>query len=195
MSPRATRIFTPLFGLLFLIAHPAWSKDDKQDSVPAKASKGNVNCTMQFTLHSWAAFYKSGKGDGTISCSNGQKAPIMIRTHGGGVQFGKFNIADGSGKFTPVKSIDQLFGKYATVGGEGAAVKARIGQSLSKDDITLDIKGTGTGGGFGFDFGSFRITKLTPAEAQELAKEKAQKEKEEAQEQQKKQAKEAAKTK
>lgn len=175
-------LFAYFASIILSAASPAWAAD---------APKGNVNCTMQFELRSWAAFYKSGKGDGKISCDNGKKADIFIRTHGGGVQFGKFNIANGSGKFTPVKSIDELFGKYASVGGEGAAVKARIGQSLSKDDITLDIKGTGTGGGFGFDFGSFRISRLTPEQAKEIAQQKAERQREAAEDQAKKEAKEA----
>jgi len=195
---RMSRFFRSLAAtamLLCLTSAPLLAKDreDNKDSDLKSTKGGKVRCTMQFELRSWAAFYKSGKGDGNITCSNGQKAPVFIRTHGGGVQFGKFNIANGQGKFTPVNSIEQLFGKWATVGGEGAAGKARIGQSLSKDDITLDIKGTGTGGGFGFDFGSFRISRLTPELAKELAKEKAKREKEEAEEQAEKQAKEAEK--
>lgn len=177
-----------LTALGLLLAAPLAAKEEKTP----KTSKGQVNCTMQFELHSWAVFYKSGKGGGSITCDNGQRSDILVRTHGGGIQFGKFNIANGSGKFTPVKSIDQLFGKWATVGGQGAVVKARIGQSLSKDDITLDIKGTGTGGGFGFDFGSFRITPITPAQAKALATEKAEQEK---MEQQEKEAEKAAKKK
>ncbi len=132
-------------------------------TLQAKTSKVDphgkkINCTMHFELKSWAVFYKSGKGDGTITCDNGSKADVVIRTHGGGIQFGKNNIANGFGKFSPVNDIEQLFGKYASVGGHGGAVKARIGQELSKDDISLGIKGTGTGVDFGFDFGSFQIT-------------------------------------
>jgi hypothetical protein len=135
----------------------AKTKSDLPDTSETK-SKGTVKCTMDFELHSWSAFYKSGKGTGTISCSNGQKSKIKIRSHGGGITFGKFNIANGKGKFSPVHNISELYGKYANVGGEGAAGKARMAASLSKDDIDLDIEGKGTGGGFGFDFSGFRIS-------------------------------------
>lgn len=152
---------------------------DSEDKPKRPKAKGSVQCTMQFELRSWAVFYKSGKGEGTITCDNGQKADVKIRTHGGGVQFGKNNIANGSGKFSPVKKLDELYGKYASVGGHGGAVKSRIGQSLSKDDISLDIKGTGTGVNFGFDFGSFRISPMS-AEDKEEWEERERKEAEKA---------------
>lgn len=118
---------------------------------------GTVKCTMAFELKSWSVFYKSGKGEGTIQCSNGQKSKIKISSKGGGITFGKFNIANGKGKFSPVHNISELYGKYANVGGEGGAAKARMGANLTKDDINLDIEGTGSGGGFGFDFSGFTI--------------------------------------
>ncbi len=121
-------------------------------------SSGKLRCTMDFSLKSWSAFYKSTKGEGTISCNNGRRVPVVIRGHGGGITFGKHNIANGVGSFSPVNNVEELYGKYSMVGGEGGAVKSRMGHTLSKDDITLNLKGTGTGGGFGFDFSGFRIS-------------------------------------
>lgn len=167
------------------------SAKEAAKSEKVEKSKGTVHCTMAFELRSWAVFYKSGKGEGAITCDNGRKADVKIRTHGGGVQFGKNNIANGFGKFSPVKNIDQLFGKYASVGGHGGAVKARIGQSLSKDDISLDIKGTGTGVDFGFDFGSFRIS---PMSAQDKKEWEARKREEDAKEAKKQAAEKGEKT-
>ncbi|MDL1871522.1 hypothetical protein FBR05_04890 [Deltaproteobacteria bacterium PRO3] len=164
------------------------AKEESKDAKSGKA-KGKVQCTMAFELRSWAVFYKSGKGEGTITCSNGQKADVKIRTHGGGVQFGKNNIANGSGKFSPVKKLEELYGKYASVGGHGGAVKSRIGQSLSKDDISLNIKGTGTGVNFGFDFGSLRISPMSAEDKEEWE----EREREEAEKEAKKQADEAKK--
>ena len=166
---RDSGIRTVLFLLAVLMLSSGGLVSAKEDSKSEKSekSKGSVHCIMDFELRSWAVFYKSGKGEGTITCDNGRKADVKIRTHGGGVQFGKNNIANGFGKFSPVKNIDELFGKYASVGGHGGAVKSRIGQSLSKDDISLDIKGTGTGVDFGFDFGSFRISPMSAQEKKE----------------------------
>ena len=39
---------------------------------------------MTFNLKGWSAFYKTAKGDGTITCSNGQKARVKIKATGGG---------------------------------------------------------------------------------------------------------------
>ncbi len=143
-----------LLGQVSLIPSTLGGESSKSE----KKDQGNVHCTMDFQLKTWSVFYKSGKGEGTITCNNGQKAKVKIRMKGGGFTFGKHNIANGEGRFTPVHDIKELYGKYGSVGGEGGAAKSRIGYSMSKDDITLSIKGTGTGGGFGFDFSSFRVS-------------------------------------
>ena len=166
MSKYFIAFFLLLCGVLYLPSHGE-AKDKK------KHEPGKTNCTMQFHIKSWSVFYKSGKGAGTIKCDNGQKADVYLRSHGGGITFGKENIADASGEFSPVADIKDLYGKYGTVGGEGGAVKSRIGYTMSKDDIDLNIKGTGTGGGFGFDFSGFRISPLTEKQRQEIKKEEA----------------------
>lgn len=158
MNQKFFLVLTFLFGVSLVAAPAVFAKSKKTDLPPQE--KGTVQCTMAFELHSWSVFYKSGKGQGTITCSNGQKSKVKISTHGGGITFGKFNIANGKGKFSPVHDIKELYGKYANVGGEGGASKARMGANLSKDDINLDIEGTGTGGGFGFDFSGFKISPL-----------------------------------
>lgn len=170
MSHRLTlRFLAPaLAGVLFFSAGAGFAVSKK-----VQKEKGQTICTMKFELKSWSAFYKSGKGYGTIACDNGQKADVKLRSHGGGITFGKHNISDGKGKFSAVQDIKDLYGKYGAVGGEGGAVKSRIGQNLSKDDINLDIEGTGTGGGFGFDFSGFRISPMTDKDRKDQAKEKA----------------------
>ena len=68
---------------------------------------------MAFTLKSWSAFYKSSKGEGTITCNNGETAEVDIRAKGGGITFGKSEITDGKGVFSEVVNLDQLLGGYA----------------------------------------------------------------------------------
>jgi hypothetical protein len=156
-------------SLLLISSGNSPAADSKKEE---KTPKGTVLCTMKFSLKSWSAFYKSGKGYGTITCNNKQTADVKLRSHGGGITFGKYNIPDGEGEFSAVKDIKDLYGKYGAVGGEAGAVKSTMGQSLSKDDINLDIKGTGTGGGFGFDFSGFRISPMTDKDRKEMEKEK-----------------------
>ena len=117
-----------------------------------------MKCEMEFQLKSWSVFYKSGKGSGTVTCDNGKKARVSIRTHGGGITFGKSNIT-GHGEFKNVPSMQDIYGSYASAGGHAGVVKSASAQSLSKDDITLDISGTGTGVDLGFDFGDFKISR------------------------------------
>lgn len=157
MNKKINFVFISFTVVTLLTGIAVRAKGEKKSDMPEK-KQGNVRCTMDFELKSWSAFYKSGKGQGTITCSNGQKSKIKIRSQGGGITFGKFNIANGKGKFSPVHDIKELYGKYANVGGEGGAAKAAMAANLSKDDINLDIEGTGTGGGFGFDFSGFKIS-------------------------------------
>jgi len=123
------------------------------------SSFAETKCGMDFELKSWSVFYKSGKGSGTVSCDNGQKARVAIRTQGGGITFGKNSIR-GHGDFKNVNAIRDIYGSYASAGGHAGVVKSAAGQSLSKGDITLDINGTGGGVDLGFDFGSFKISRL-----------------------------------
>lgn len=122
------------------------------------SAMAEMKCDMDFSLHSWSAFYKSGKGSGNVTCDNGKKARVTIRTHGGGITFGKSSIK-GHGEFKNVENISDIYGSYASAGGHAGVVKSASAQSLSKDDITLDISGHGTGVDLGFDFGSFKISK------------------------------------
>lgn len=123
--------------------------------LPAIA-QANTHCSLDFKLKSWSVFYKSGKGSGTVSCDNGQKAQVALRAQGGGITFGKSTIV-GRGDFSPVKSLNEIFGSYSTAEGHAGAVKSASGQALSKGDIDLTLTGSGSGADIGFDFGSFKI--------------------------------------
>src|SRR5260370_33176605 len=67
-------------------------------------------CEMRFTLKGWSAFYKTAKGNGTITCDNGQKASIRIDAKGGGLPAGKSQVKDGHGKFSSASNISELRG-------------------------------------------------------------------------------------
>lgn len=122
-------------------------------------SKGEIKCHMNFSLHSWSIFYKSGKGTGTISCDNGESANVKLRAHGGGITFGKSKIVNGEATFTKVASINELFGGYASVGGDAGAGGSAGGKSMTKGEVSMSLSGTGKGVNIGFDFGQFKITR------------------------------------
>jgi hypothetical protein len=105
------------------------------------------------------AFYKHSTGQGTITCSNGQKLAVKIESKGGGLTFGHSQIKDGTGKFSPVHDIHDLIGGYATAeANAGGGDKASKAQVVTKGSISLALTGRGTGHTLGVSFGSFIIS-------------------------------------
>jgi hypothetical protein len=128
-------------------------------AVSAAHAKPTTECTMKYNLKGWSAFYKKADGTGTIRCNNGQKASVRLATRGGGLTAGKTEIRDGLGYFSPVSSIDELFGRYDTASAGAAAGKAASAQALVKDNIRLSLTGTGKGVELGVALGKFTISK------------------------------------
>ncbi len=126
----------------------------------AKSSNATLaECKMRFNLKGWSAFYKTARGTGTITCSNGQKARVTIRTKGGGITFGKSEIIDGTGTFSGVRSIEELFGSYAQSEAHAGVVKSGDVQAMTKGEVSLALAGTGRGVDIGVAFGKFTITR------------------------------------
>lgn len=133
---------------------PSYAEDD-----PKGSSKENIEtkCRMKFSLSSWSVFYKRSKGQGVITCDNGQRRNVKISAHGGGISFGKSEIVNGHGSFTMVKDISELFGSYAASEAHAGAKKSSAAQAMTKGKISLTLAGTGEGYDLGFAFGSFKI--------------------------------------
>lgn len=142
--------------LLAALLMPALATAKDEDV--KRRSKPTVKCRMKFDLKAWSVFYKSGKGRGTITCNNGQRSEVKIRTHGGGITFGKHRIENGKGSFSKVYDISELYGKYATTEAHAGASRSAGAQAMTKGDISLSLSGTGHGYDLGFAFGSFKIT-------------------------------------
>jgi hypothetical protein len=112
-----------LAGMAFLLVAAA---------PPAAAAEKTTVCTMDFTLKGWSAGYKTAKGEGTISCDNGQTAEVRLHAVGGGLTAGKSAVRDGRGKFTPVADVRELFGDYASAGAAAGAGPSSEVQALTK---------------------------------------------------------------
>jgi hypothetical protein len=82
----------------FALAYPAWG--------------GSTKCTLKYSLTGWSAGYSTASGSGTITCDNGQSARVSLRAKGGGLSVGKSKIVNGSGTFSEVADISELFGSY-----------------------------------------------------------------------------------
>jgi hypothetical protein len=122
-----------------------------------KAQGGLAECTMKYSLSGWSVFYKTASGSGTISCSNGQAAKVKVRATGGGITFGKTEVIHGTGDFTAVRDISELFGSYAQAEAHAGVVKSAGAQVLTKGSVSLALAGKGRGIDIGVAFGKFTI--------------------------------------
>ena len=125
------------------------------DSKPAK--EPSVSCKLSYSLGGWSAFYKTAKGEGTITCDNGQTASVTIKSTGGGLTFGKTKIYDGSGTFSKVSDISEVFGSYAAAEAHAGATKSASAQALTKGEVSLALAGTGAGVDLGIAFSKFTL--------------------------------------
>ena len=123
-------------------------------------AKAKVDCTMKFSLKGWSAFYKRADGTGTVTCNNGQTASVKLEARGGGLTAGKSSIENGTGEFSNVKNIDEIFGKYAAAEASAGAVKSSGAQAMTKGEVSLALAGTGRGWDLGISFGKFTIKRV-----------------------------------
>lgn len=123
----------------------------------AAAQDARVSCRMDFNLAGWAIIYKEASGSGTVTCDNGQSAVVNITAKGGGLAAGKYEIDDGTGTFSNVRDISEIFGTYAQAEAQAGAVKSATAQALTKGEVSLALAGTGRGWDLGVSFGGFTI--------------------------------------
>ena len=123
----------------------------------AVASAELTSCKMTFNLSGWSLVYKRMKGEGKVTCSNGQRASVLIESHGGGFTAGKSDILDGQGTFSEVKDISEIYGTYAEASAAGSATKGGAAQVMTKGEISLAIAGSGRGWDVGVVLGGLTI--------------------------------------
>lgn len=143
---------------LCLASLPALAADDEKKE-EEESSTAMTDCKMKFSLKGWSAFYKTAKGEGTITCENGETAEVTLKATGGGITFGKSEIVDGTGRFTECRGIEELLGSYVQSEAHAGAGKSADAQALTKGEISLSLVGTGRGVDVGFAFGKFTIKK------------------------------------
>lgn len=126
--------------------------------IAAPAHAGTV-CRMNFSMTGWSFFYKTAEGNGTISCENGQTANVHVYSKGGGVTFGRSKIKNGTGRFTEVDSIEELFGTYVQSEAHAGAGNSAKASAMTKGTVSLSLTGKGKGIDVGISFGKFVIEK------------------------------------
>jgi hypothetical protein len=111
---------------------------------------------MSFNLSGWSIFYERMSGSGKITCSNGQSAHVKLSVKGGGLTAGVTSIR-GTGEFSGVYSIRELYGAYARGGAHAGVVGSAGAQVVTKGGVSLALSGTGSGVDLGLSVGNFRI--------------------------------------
>lgn len=124
----------------------------------AQAAEASVKCDMVYNLSGWSLIYKRAEGNGTVTCTNGQRAKVKIRVVGGGLTAGKYHIDNGKGEISNVHSIADVYGDYAQAGAEAGVVKSSQAQVMTKGTVSLAIAGTGEGVNLGISAGKFTIS-------------------------------------
>jgi len=125
--------------------------------VALPASAGMTKCKMTYHLEGWAFFYKQYQGTGTVTCSNGQIAQVELTTQGGGVAFGRSKIDNGTGTFSQVADISEVFGTYASAEANAGASSSVEGYAMTKGEVSLSLSGVGRGVNVGVSFSGFTI--------------------------------------
>lgn len=125
----------------------------------AHAQEAKVKCDLTFNLKGWSIIYKHAEGSGTVTCDNGQSAPVKITVVGGGLTAGKYRIDNGKGEISKVRSIVDVYGSYVQAGAEAGVVKSSQAQVLTKGTTSLALAGTGEGINLGISVGKFTISR------------------------------------
>lgn len=125
----------------------------------AHAAGSMVKCDLSYNLQGWSIIYKHAEGSGTVTCDNGQSAPVKISVVGGGLTAGKYRIDNGKGEISKVHGIDEVFGDYVQAGAEAGVVKSAHAQVLSKGTTSLALTGVGQGIDLGVSVGKFTISR------------------------------------
>jgi hypothetical protein len=134
-------------------------------ALPQPARATSTKCKMTYSLSGWSAAYSTASGSGTITCDNGQSAHSSLRATGGGLTAGKSKIVNGSGTFSEVADISELFGSYASADVHAGIVDSSAAQVVTKGTVSLAFSGTGKGIDLGVTFGKFVIAKRTAKQA------------------------------
>ena len=114
-----------------------------------------TTCRLTYEISGWSFLYKEYRGSGKVTCKNGQRARVSIVSREGGFTFGKSKIK-GSGRFSQVSHIDEIFGTYITATGHAGVTTSVEARAMTQGQW-LTTLGKGSGFDLGFAFGGFTI--------------------------------------
>ncbi len=116
-------------------------------------------CSLKYSMKGWAAFYKTYKGSGTVTCPSGKSANVNLSFTGGGFTFGSYEITNGKGTIQGVNNINDIYGGAFSLDGDAGFGKAIEGRLVLRGSRSLALSGKGNGYNLGWAMGSFKITR------------------------------------
>lgn len=119
----------------------------------------DLDCKLKFSLSSWSAIYKHSEGKGVVTCEDGKSMKVTIVANGAGLTIGKSQIDDGTGRFSDVHQMSEIFGSYAAAEAHAGVVKSGTAQALTKGTVSLALAGTGEGVDLGIAVTEFTLTR------------------------------------
>ncbi|WP_428356334.1 hypothetical protein [Methyloprofundus sp.] len=125
--------------------------------MPFPSLATSKSCTIKYNLTGWSFFYQGYKGTGVVSCTNGQSARVSLTLHGGGLTLGVIDIENAKGKFTGIKSIQDIYGTYFSIDVHAGFARAAEARTLFKGYIAGGGAGVGGGYNLGFAFSGLTI--------------------------------------
>ena len=125
----------------------------------AIAKPAELDCKLQFSLSTWSAIYKHSEGSGVVTCDDGKSMRVSIVAKGVGLTVGKSHVDGGTGRFSDVHKMTDVFGSYAQAEAHAGVVKSGTAQVLTKGPVSLALAGAGEGVDLGIDVGEFTLTR------------------------------------
>ena len=152
LNPR-TILFAALVAVCAVWAAPATASGGEAQDRPEELKE----CELTYSLKGWSVFYKRARGEGLVTCADGQRAQVRIEVRGGGLTFGRSRIRDGFGQFSGVFDIDEVFGAYTGVQAHAGVLKSGDATAVTKGEVSLALAGTGEGFDLGLAVSRFKI--------------------------------------
>ena len=146
----------PVFAQTYPLSDSNPVNTNYESSAPTQTSAGLMTCTMKFKMSGLSLIYKHYDGTGEVQCRNGDKAQVILTSNSVGFTIGKSEI-EGGGVFSEVKSINEIFGDYASMESHVGFLNSYDAQLLTRGEISLALKAQGRGIDIGATFGALNI--------------------------------------
>ena len=123
----------------------------------------SISCKMTYKLKGWSFAYKQYDGTGEVSCTNGERASVILKSKSLGFSIGVSEI-EGTGQFTELKRLSEIYGTFVSLEGHAGVTKSAAGQVLTRGIVSLALSGEGRGIDIGVTLGGLTILPANSSE-------------------------------